>query len=114
VVSLLWLHGRSGPCFDPVMADVHDVRRIALALPETHEAEERFVIFVLDRGKPKGFVWAWSERVHDRKPRVPRPDVVAVRVADRSDKEALLASDTAKFFTEPHYRTSQPSSSACP
>jgi hypothetical protein len=29
--------------------------------------------------------------------------VVAIRVADRLEKEALLASDQEKFFTEPHY-----------
>jgi hypothetical protein len=29
--------------------------------------------------------------------------VVAVRVVDAFDKEALLASDEEAFFTEPHY-----------
>jgi hypothetical protein len=29
--------------------------------------------------------------------------VVAIRVVDQTDKEALLASDERKFFTEPHY-----------
>jgi hypothetical protein len=85
------------------MADQEDVRRIALALPETTEAEDRFAFSVANKGKQKGFVWAWNERVEPRKPRVPRSDVVAVRVADRFDKEALLGSDQDKFFTEPHY-----------
>ena len=85
------------------MADQNDVRRIALALPDTSEAGDRFAFSVLNKGKQKGFVWAWNERVEPKKPRVPRPDVVAVRVADRIDKEALLASDDEKFFTEPHY-----------
>lgn len=85
------------------MADQDDVRRIALALPETVEAEDRFAFSVLDRGKPRGFVWAWNERVEPRKPRVPRDDVVAVRVVDLEDKEALLASGDEAFFTEPHY-----------
>ena len=58
---------------------------------------------MLNKGKQKGFVWAWNERVEPKKPRVPRPDVVAIRVADLLDKEALLASDEEKFFTEPHY-----------
>ena len=31
------------------------------------------------------------------------PDVIAVRVANKGDKEALLAADSDKFFTEPHY-----------
>ena len=85
------------------MADQDDVRRIALALPETREAEDHFSFSVANKGKQKGFVWAWNERVEPKKPRVPRSDVVAIRVADRFDKEALLASDRETFFTEPHY-----------
>ena len=85
------------------MADQNDVRRIALALPDTSEAEDHFAFSVLNKGKQKGSVWAWNERVEPKKPRVPRPDVVAIRVADLLDKEALLASDDEKFFTEPHY-----------
>jgi hypothetical protein len=85
------------------MADREDVRRIALALPETSEAEGHFAFSVLNKGKPKGFVWAWNERVQPRKPKVPSTVVVAVRVADRLEKEALLASGEEKFFTEPHY-----------
>ena len=85
------------------MADQEDVRRIALALPDTTEAEDHFRFTVHNKGKQKGFVWAWNERVEPKKPRVPRPDVVAIRVLDRFDKEALLASDEDKFFTEPHY-----------
>ena len=61
------------------MADREDVRRIALALPDTSEAEDHFAFSVLNKGKQKGFVWAWNERVESKKPRVPRPDVVAGR-----------------------------------
>jgi hypothetical protein len=88
---------------NPCMADQDDVRRIAVALPETREAEDRFAFSVLNKGKQKGFVWAWNERVEPKKPRVPRRDVVAVRVVDQVDKEALIASDPKTFFTEPHY-----------
>ena len=77
--------------------------RIALALPETTEPESHFAFSVLKKGKQNGFVWAWNERVEPKKPRVPRRDVVAVRVIHQIDKEALLASDEEKFFTEPHY-----------
>jgi hypothetical protein len=80
-----------------------DVRRIALSLPATAEGEDHFAFSVLNGSKPKGFVWAWAERVHPKKPRVPNPGVVVVRVADEQDKQALLATDTSKFFTEPHY-----------
>jgi hypothetical protein len=85
------------------MADQQDVRRIALSLPETSEAEDRFAFSVRNGSKWKGFAWAWNERVAPNKPRVPRQDVLAVRVADRVEKELLLGSDEEKFFTEPHY-----------
>jgi hypothetical protein len=85
------------------MADQEDVRRIALALPGTSEGEDHFAFSVRNKGKQKGFVWAWNERVVPKKPKVPRADVVAIRVAGQLDKEALLALDEEKFFTEPHY-----------
>jgi hypothetical protein len=85
------------------MANQEDVRRIALALPGTSEASDHFSFSVLNKGKQKGFVWAWAERLEPRRPRVANPGVVAVRVASRFDKEALLSADQEKFFTEPHY-----------
>jgi hypothetical protein len=85
------------------MADQSDVRRIALALPQTSEADGSFSFSVTNKGKQKKFVWAWNERVDPKKPRVPRDDVVAVRVSDLHEKDALLASDASKFFTEAHY-----------
>jgi hypothetical protein len=85
------------------MATQADVRRIALSLPETEEAPDRFAFSVRNKGKPKGFVWVWLERVAPKKARVPQPNVIAVRVASLDDKEFLLASDPEKFFTEPHY-----------
>jgi hypothetical protein len=85
------------------MATQADVRLIALSLPETEEAPNHFAFSVRNRGKRKGFVWVWMERLDLRKPRVPQPSVIAVRVASLDDKEVLLALDPAKFFTEPHY-----------
>ncbi len=79
------------------------MRRIAGALPQTVEAGDRFSFSVSNKDKQKAFVWAWAERVEPKKPRVPRSDVVAIRVIDAFDKEALLASAPDKFFTEPHY-----------
>jgi hypothetical protein len=58
---------------------------------------------VLNKGKAKGFAWAWNERIEPKKPRVPNPEVLAVRVASLAEKEELLAADPEKFFTEPHY-----------
>ena len=85
------------------MANQSDVRRIALSLPETVETTDHFAFSVRNRDKLKGFVWIWLERVAPRKPRVPRPDVIAVRVANLYEKDLLLSMDATKFFTEPHY-----------
>ena len=85
------------------MADLDDVRRIALALPETAEDNDRFAFSVLVKGQHKGFVWSWMERVHPKRPKVENLDVLGVRVDGEEAKEALLASDPDKFFTEPHY-----------
>lgn len=84
------------------MATQADVRRIALSLPEVEEAAERFAFSVRNKGKLKGFVWVWMERIHPKKPRVPQPKVLAVRVANLTDKDLLLSADPEKFFTEPH------------
>ena len=85
------------------MATQADVRRIALKLPETVEAPDRFAFSVRHKHKLKGFAWVWMERITLRKPRVPQPKVVAISVASLDDKEFLLALDPEKFFTEPHY-----------
>src|SRR5512143_3215372 len=85
------------------MASQTDVRRIALSLPATEEAQSHFAFSVRNRGKLKGFVWVWMERITPRKARVPQPNVIAVRVASLEDKDFLLALDPVKFFTEPHY-----------
>jgi hypothetical protein len=85
------------------MATQADVRRIALSLPGTEEARNHFAFSVRNKGKPKGFVWVWMERIHPKKARVPQPKAIAARVASLDDKEILLALDQEKFFTEPHY-----------
>jgi len=85
------------------MATQADVRRIALSLPEVEEASDRFAFSVRNKGKLKGFVWLWQERVNPKKPRVPNPGVIAVRVANLGEREAMLSADSEKFFTEPHY-----------
>ncbi|MGH7561108.1 MAG: MmcQ/YjbR family DNA-binding protein [Gemmatimonadales bacterium] len=85
------------------MATQADVRRIALSLPETEEEPNRFAFSVRNKGKRKGFVWVWLERVTPKKARVPQPRVIAVRVASLYDKDFLLGLDPEKFFTEPHY-----------
>jgi len=85
------------------MATQQDVRHIALSLPETCEDDGYFAFSVRSGKKLKGIAWIWRERVHPRKPRVPNPDVLAIRVADLNAKEMLLMAEPGKFFTEPHY-----------
>jgi hypothetical protein len=85
------------------VATQSDVRRIALSLPEVEETPDRFAFSVRNEGKLKGFVWVWMERVNPKKPRVPQPKVIAVRVANLVDKDLMLRLDREKFFTEPHY-----------
>jgi hypothetical protein len=81
------------------MATRDDVRRIALSLPETVEQEGRFAFSV--RGK--AFAWVWLERPAPKAPRIPNPEVLAVRVANETEKDALLSMGPDRFFTEPHY-----------
>jgi hypothetical protein len=85
------------------VSNQNDVRRIATSLPGTSEAKDRFAFSVRNGSKEKGFVWVWLERLAPGKARVPNPAVLAVRVADLDEKDALLALDKEKFFNEPHY-----------
>lgn len=85
------------------MASQAEVRRIALSLAGAEEAPDRFAFSVRNKGKAKGFVWVWMERVDPKKARVPQPKVIAVRVASLYDKDFLLAANPLKFFTERHY-----------
>ena len=85
------------------MATQADVRRIALALPEAEQENNRFAFGVRNKDKLKGFAWVWLERTEPKKPRVPNPSVLAVRVANLNEKNLMIAAQPTKFFTEPHY-----------
>ncbi|MBA3499962.1 MAG: hypothetical protein H0T65_06305, partial [Deltaproteobacteria bacterium] len=86
------------------MATQADVRRIALALPSVTELKDRFAFDVMTpSGKGKGIAWVWLERIHPKKARIPNAKILAIRVADQSEKAILLAADPDKFFTEDHY-----------
>ena len=85
------------------MATRADVRRIALSLPNVQEGKDHFAFSVPNKGKLKGFAWVWMERVIPKKPRVANPGVIAVRVANVGQRNAMLSADPTKFFTEPHY-----------
>jgi len=83
------------------MADSALVRRLAPALPEVSDESqgERLAFSVAS----KGFVWTWNERADPKKPRRPRPDVLAVRcLLER--KEMLVEAERDTFFDEDHYR----------
>ncbi len=86
------------------MATRDDVRKIALSMPAVEKIPERFAFAVRRKGKLKEFAWVWMERIDPKKPRVPNPGVLAVRVASAAEKERILASDAVTFFTEPHYQ----------
>lgn len=85
------------------MATQDDVRRICSKLPGAVEGEGRFGFSVENKGKPKGFLWSWAERVHPKKARISNDAVLAVIVPNLATKEIILQSDADKYFTEPHY-----------
>ena len=86
------------------MATWDDVRRIALALPETSERVSRGL--AQWRVKDKLFVWerplrrADLEALGDDSPDGP---ILGARVEHLGAKEALMASDPDLFFTTPHF-----------
>ncbi len=85
------------------MANQDDVRRIASQLPGATEGGPQFGFSVINKGKPKGFLWAWAERVDPKKARVINDDVLAVMVKNLEVKDMLLSANPDALFTEPHY-----------
>ena len=80
-------------------ATADDVRRIALALPSAAQDGEA-LNYLVEGGK--AFAWTWKKRVDPKRARVEQLDVFAVRVSGEEEKQALIAADPGKFFTEPH------------
>jgi len=81
------------------MLDEHDVRRIAMALPDVTENDGDCYF----RVNGDVFAWPWRERVHPGKPKVERRDVFVVPVDDLDEKAALIEGEPEYVFTEPHY-----------
>jgi hypothetical protein len=87
------------------MATVDDAAAIALGLPEATEGERRGQRTWSVAGK--GFAWerpfskADVRRFGDETP--PGGPILAVRVEDLGEKEAVLAAGHAGFFTIPHF-----------
>ncbi len=55
------------------MATQEDVRRIALSLPQTSEAADRFGFGLLSKGKLRVRLGV-ERRIEPKKPRVPHPE----------------------------------------
>jgi hypothetical protein len=81
-----------------------DVRRIALALPETSERLSRDLRQW--KVKDKGFVWERPLRRADLEALgadAPDGPILGARVEHLGAKEALLADDPSVYFSTPHF-----------
>jgi hypothetical protein len=81
------------------VADEHDVRRLALAMPGVEEIDCDGFDF---RVGGQGFVWSYPDR-RPGKPRVIRTDIAVLYVGDEAEKQALLLGEPQLFFTAPGY-----------
>lgn len=87
------------------VATLEEVARIAASLPEVTEGERHGNLTWFVRGQ--AFAWhrpyskADLRRFGNETP--PAGPILAVRVADLDDKEALLATGQRGFFTIPHF-----------
>ena len=80
------------------MADVHDVRRLALGLEGVEEIDCDGFDF---RVGGRGFVWSYPDRSGGR--RVLRTDVAVLFVGDEAERQALLLGEPDRFFSTPSY-----------
>lgn len=86
------------------MATWDDVRRLALALPETSERESRG--HRQWRVKDKLFVWERPLRNSDLEAlgdSAPDGEILGARVEHLVAKEALVADPSGEYFTIPHF-----------
>jgi hypothetical protein len=86
------------------MATWDDVRRLALALPETSEATSFGNLAW--RVKDKSFIWERPLRRADLAAlgsAAPQGPILGARVDHEGIKQALIAEDPSVFFTTPHF-----------
>ena len=87
------------------MQTLDDAARLALELPEVTETERHGNRAWMLNGK--GFTWERPLNKADIKrlngAPVPEGPILAVRVADLNEKEAVLAENQAGFFTITHF-----------
>jgi hypothetical protein len=81
------------------MADEHDVRRLALALPHVEEIDCDGFDF---RVGGQGFIWSYPDR-RPGQPRRIRTDIAVLYVGDESEKQALLLGEPLLFFATAGY-----------
>src|SRR5206468_6259601 len=97
--------GRRGSTVSRAMAPDEDASKIALSLPDVTEGERHGTTTWCVGGK--AFAWerpfskADIRRFGDATP--PDGPILAVRVADLAEKEAVLAAGPRAFFTIPHF-----------
>jgi hypothetical protein len=87
------------------VASLDDVRRLALALPESREDTGRDGL-AFWRVKDKLFVWERPLRASDLKAlgeAAPDGIILGARVPDEGAKHALIATAPAVYFTTPHF-----------
>jgi len=87
------------------MATWDDVRRLATALPEAVEDAPPGRTQAW-RIRDKAFAWERPLRPADLRALgdgAPDGQILAVRVADEEEKQALVASEPDVFFTTPHF-----------
>ena len=80
------------------MADVDDVRRLALGLADVEERDCDGFDF---RVHGRGFVWSYPDRSGGR--RVLRTDIAVLFVGDEAERQALLLGEPDLFFSTPSY-----------
>lgn len=86
------------------MASWDDVRRIALALPETEERSA----YGNPAWRVRGMLFVWERPLRRREAeelgeRAPEGPILGARVEHLPAKEALLADDPDVYFTTPHF-----------